>query len=135
MNALAWMKSTGVAVDLTSEGGLELDGLESLDDGIYARVLDVARAHKAEIVAELKNVNMTGLDIPARGEAAPAPPDASPLDALARFERDPRGVVAWLAQQKQGQPPHLVERWAATIRAEARLRIAEAEGVADHGRA
>jgi len=53
MNALAWMKTTGVGVGLTVEGGLELDGLELLDDALYARVLDVARKHKAAILAEL----------------------------------------------------------------------------------
>lgn len=49
----------------------------------------------------------------------------TPLEALARFERDPVGVVHWLAQQEQGQPPHLVQRWAAAIRAEARQRLME----------
>ena len=53
MNALAWMKTTGVGVALTSEGGLELDGLEHLDDALYTRVLEVARTRKAEILAEL----------------------------------------------------------------------------------
>lgn len=59
---------------------------------------------------------------------------ASPLEALARFERDPRGVVAWLAQQKQGQPAYLSARWSAAIRAEARLRTEEAEGASEYGR-
>lgn len=112
MNALAWMKSTGVAVGLTSGGGLELDGLESLDDELYARVLDVARAHKPEIVAELG------------GLVVPSLPS---LEALARFESDPRGVIHWLGQQDHGQPPHLVQRWAAAIRAEARWRLEEGE--------
>jgi hypothetical protein len=54
-------------------------------------------------------------------------PDAPPLDALARFERDPCGVVFWLAQQSQGQPWHLSPRWVAVIQAEARLRLQEVE--------
>lgn len=54
MNALAWVKATGVVVALTSEGGLELDGLEHLDDELYGRVLDVARAYKTEIVKQLQ---------------------------------------------------------------------------------
>lgn len=49
------------------------------------------------------------------------------LEALARFERDPRGVMSWLAQQENGQPPHLVQRWAAAIRAEARQRMMEVQ--------
>lgn len=54
MSALAWMMTTGVGVGLTPEGGLELDGLERLDDDLYARVVEVARTSKAEIVAELQ---------------------------------------------------------------------------------
>jgi len=112
LNALAWMKSTGVAVGLTAGGGLELDGLDRLGDELYRRVLDVARAHKAEIVAEL------------RGEASAFPASDAPfLVALAWFERDPRGVVSWLASQSQGQPQDLVPRWAACVQAEARLRL------------
>lgn len=61
----------------------------------------------------------------ARGEAVPVPADATPLEALARFERDPRGVISWLAQQEQGQPAQQLQRWAAVIRAEARQRMAE----------
>lgn len=65
---------------------------------------------------------------------APMPaPDASPLVALARFERNPHGVVEWLASQNQGQAQYLVPRWAACVRAEARLRIAAAEAGAGHG--
>jgi len=60
--------------------------------------------------------------------ARPAVPyDAPPLAALSRFEADPMGVVEWLASQNHGQPAHLVQRWAACVRAEARSRIAAAE--------
>ena len=121
MSAARIIENMGASVSLV-DGKLRLVGLDRLDRDTAARVLDVARARKAEIVAELQNdTERTGQR--ARGEAARVPPDASPLEGLARFERDPRGVVAWLAQQENGQPPHLVERWAATIRAEARLRI------------
>lgn len=120
MSALAWMQATGVGVGLTPEGGLELDGLERLDDALYARVLEVARARKAEIVADIKRTPSR-----VRGEDAPDPADASPLAALARFEKNPVGVVRWLAGQREGQPPHLVPRWAACIREEARLRTLE----------
>lgn len=63
----------------------------------------------------------------AREEAAPVPADDSPLAALAKFEKNPHGVIHWLAQQQEGQPAHMVLRWAACIQAEARLRLAEAE--------
>lgn len=134
MNALAWMESTGVVVGLTPEGGLELDGLEHLDDELYARVLEVARAHKAEIVAELQGDDErtgsrargeSGEDTTTRGEAA----QALPLEAVTRFERDPRGVVAWLAAQPAGQErsPDVRRRLQECVRAEARLRVKEAE--------
>jgi len=73
------------------------------------------------------------------GGVAPVPADAYPLEALTRFERDPVGVVAWLGIQGNGifrtgkkgevhgQPPHLVPRWAAAIRAEARQRLMEVQ--------
>ncbi len=62
---------------------------------------------------------------PIREDSASIPADASNLEALAAFERDPRGVIAWLGQQKEGQPAHLLPRWAAAIQAEARRRLAE----------
>lgn len=63
----------------------------------------------------------------ARGGAAPIRPDASPLEALDWFERDPCGVVSWLARQREGQPRHLSPKWVAVIQAEARLRLQEVE--------
>lgn len=54
-------------------------------------------------------------------------PEAPPLEALALFEREPRGVVSWLAHQSQGQPRHLSPRWVTVIQAEARLRLQEVE--------
>ncbi|KAF0235301.1 MAG: hypothetical protein FD177_55 [Desulfovibrionaceae bacterium] len=122
MSAAQVIESMGASVSLVG-GKLKLAGLDRLDRDTAARVLDVARARRAEIVAELG------------GLVAPVPADTSPLEALTRFERDPRGVVAWLAQQGQGQAQYLVPRWAAAIRAEARLRVEESEGGADHARA
>lgn len=118
MNALAWMQSTGVAVGLTSGGGLELDGLERLDDELYARVLDVARTHKAELLAELRE----GATVP------PIPPTDPSLAALVRFEHDPHGVVAWLAvpENHASRDPAHSARWRACIQHEARLRVEEA---------
>ncbi len=110
MSALDWMKSTGVELGLTPDGGLELDGLERLDDDLYARVLEVARSHKAELVEWLR--------VETREFS---------LEALAKFERDPVGVVSWLGQQPEGQPAHLVPRWAACVRAEARQRLLQAD--------
>jgi hypothetical protein len=55
------------------------------------------------------------------------PPSTSSLEALARFEADPRGVMSWLAQQSEGQPQDLFPRWTAVIQAEARMRLAEVE--------
>lgn len=55
------------------------------------------------------------------------PADASPLEALARFEADPRGVVSWLAQQREGQSRHLSARWVALIQAEAKERMRNME--------
>lgn len=153
MSALAWMQSTGVGVGLIPEGGLELDGLEHLDDELYARVLEVARAHKAEIIAELRDdtkrtpsrarkEEFSGpvkkgefegreefSDAVKRGEPAQVPADATPLEALVRFERDPRGVVSWLAAQPAGQErsPDVRRRLQECVRAEARLRVKEAE--------
>lgn len=123
MSAARIIESLGASVSLVGDK-LKLAGLDRLDRDTAARVLDVARAHKPEIVAELgRDTERTPPR--ARGEAAPVPADASPLEALARFERDPVGVVHWLAQQEQGQPPHLAQRWAAAIRAEARQRLME----------
>lgn len=50
-------------------------------------------------------------------------------EALARFEADPLGVVAWIASQRQGQPKEFVYRFAACVRAEARelARVKESE--------
>jgi len=130
MNALAWMQSTGVGVALTPEGGLELDGLEHLDDALYTRVLKVARANKSEIISELlEDTKRTPLRACVREEAAPVSADASPLDALARFERDPRGVVAWLAAQPAGQErsPEVRQRLQECVRAEALTRLAEVD--------
>jgi hypothetical protein len=68
-----------------------------------------------------------------RGPVQPAPVSiphdaAASLDALACFESDPRGVVSWLARQREGQPRHLSPRWVAVIQTEARLRLQEVEG-------
>ena len=133
MSAARIIENMGASVSLV-DGKLRLVGLDRLDWDTAARVLDVARARKAEIMAELQ-ADTQRTPQRARGEAAPVPAEDSPLEALARFERDPVGVIQWLAQQEQGQPPHLVQRWAAAIRAEARLRTTEAEGGADHARA
>lgn len=123
MSAARIIESMGASVSLV-DGKLKLAGLDRLERDIAARVLDVARAHKPEIVAELQtDIERTGQR--ARGEASAVPAEDSPLEALTRFERDPVGVIHWLAQQKQGQPPHVVQRWAAAIRAEARQRIEE----------
>jgi hypothetical protein len=54
-------------------------------------------------------------------------PDTPNMEALALFEREPRGVVSWLARQRHGQPRHLSPRWVAVIQAEARLRLQEVE--------
>lgn len=126
MNAVDLLNDLGVMPELTEEGGLRLAGLSSLDHNTAARVLEVARANKPGLMAELQG-DTERTPSRTRGVAALVPSDAPSLVALVRFERDPRGVVAWLAQQGQGQPPQLVERWAAAIRAEARLRIVEAE--------
>jgi len=83
----------------------------------------------------IRTIRTIGVDDPEKGNSANianiakrvpgSKPDVHPLVALARFERDPRGVVSWLARQQAGQPPHLVQRWAAAIRAEARWRLEE----------
>lgn len=64
----------------------------------------------------------------AREENAPVSPEASSLDALARFENDPHGVVAWLAAQpaEQERSPSVRRRFQECIRAEARARVKEA---------
>ncbi len=118
MNALAWMQSTGVAVGLTSGGGLELDGLERLDDALYARVLDVARTHKAELLAELRE----------GASAPPVPPTDPAMAALVRFESNPHGTVAWLADpvNHASRDPEHSARWRACIQHEAQLRVEEA---------
>ena len=75
---------------------------------------------KASVLPQLSSTILTPAKHP------PVPPDAPPLTALARFERDPMGVVEWLTSQNHGQPQTLVPRWAAAIRAEARQRLQEA---------
>ena len=114
MSALAWMKAVGVVLRLTPEDDLELDGLERLSDELYTRLLEVARANKETIVADL------------RSEVGVVQPEMSCLEALVRFERDPKGVVAWLANQKQRHPPDQSVRWVSAIQAEARLRLERA---------
>ena len=115
MSAARIIESMGASVSLV-DGKLKLSGLDRLDRDTAARVLEVARARKAEIVEEL------------REGSASVPADATPLAALARFERDPRGVVAWLAAQPAGQErtPEVRRRLQECIRAEARLRVREA---------
>jgi len=99
------MKTTGVVLGLTTEGGLELNGLERLDDELYARVLEVARANKADLVAELQTNTA----------------------ALFRFEHKPRGVVEWLADpvKHAGRNPAHSPRWRACVRAEACALLSE----------
>jgi hypothetical protein len=60
---------------------------------------------------------------------APVPPDTEPMEALARFERNPHGVVAWLADpvNHASRPREHSARWRACIVAEAKARVAEAE--------
>ena len=86
MNALAWMKTTGVGLALTSEGRLELEGLERLDDALYARVLDVARKHKADILAELAG----------HVGATPALAEVVRFFSSAVEHRFPDGTMGWV---------------------------------------
>ncbi|MFZ5426788.1 MAG: hypothetical protein ACOZEN_07420 [Thermodesulfobacteriota bacterium] len=102
--------------------------------------MKVARANKSEIIAELRDdTNRTPSrareedrsefsDAVKRADSAPVPADATPLEALVRFERDPRGVVSWLAAQPAGQErtPDVRRRLQECVRAEARLRVKEA---------
>lgn len=114
MSAARAIEAMGATVTL-SDGRLRLVGLDTLDSDTAARVLDVARTHKAELLAELRE----------GASAPPVPSTASPMAALVRFERDPRGVVAWLAAQTAGQErsPDMRRRFVACIQAEARLRL------------
>jgi CTP:molybdopterin cytidylyltransferase MocA len=118
MSAARIIESMGVCVSLV-DGKVKLTGLDQLDRGTVARVLEVARSRKTEIVEELRG----------KAEASPVPPDTKALEALVRFERNPRGVVAWLADpvKHASRDPAHSARWRACIVEEARLRVADAE--------
>ena len=83
--------------------------------------MDRIRSRRTPVVETELSPNPPTVAVPAHVPA----PNTSPLVALSWFEHDPRGVIHWLAQQHEGQPPHLVRRWAACIQQEARLRLAE----------
>ena len=60
MSAARIIQSLGASVSLT-DGKLKLAGLDRLDKETAACVLEVARNHKTEIVAELRGLASAGL--------------------------------------------------------------------------
>jgi hypothetical protein len=97
------------------------DNMDTLDTIHPLQPRKASSVHTVHIVPK----RSTGETDP---EPQPVPSDASSMAALARFEKNPVGVVHWLGQQRQGQPAHLTRRWAACIRAEARLWSKEEAG-------
>lgn len=92
--------TTGVVVGLASGDRLELDGLDRLDDDLYIRVLEVARARKAEIVGELKERALAS-----SGQPAANPKPCATLSGLPCLGAAGTcfGKVYWLGKPFKGE--------------------------------
>jgi len=86
MNVARMLRDLGAVPAMTPAGGLRLMGLSSLDRETAARVLDVARKHKAAILAELAGYVA----------ASPALAEVDRFFSTAVEHRFPDGTTGWI---------------------------------------